>query len=142
IAGAITSSQIRTLASKPHSSATSRNDRGAVSPDTRLDHVVMMLQPSADQQTDLDQLLADQQNPSSKQFHKWLTPEQFGDRYGLSTSDQSKIVAWLASEGIAVKESSRARNWIAFNATAAQISKTFHTSIHRYNVKGVNHFSN
>jgi len=37
-------------------------------------------------------MLADQQNPSSPQFHKWLTPEEYGDRFGLSAGDHSKIV--------------------------------------------------
>ncbi|MGA2268739.1 MAG: protease pro-enzyme activation domain-containing protein [Bryobacteraceae bacterium] len=107
-----------------------------------MDHTLILFKPSSAQQADLDQLLADQQNPSSPLFRRWLTPEEFGNRFGLSASDHSKVVAWLASEGLTVNESGRARNWVAFSGTAAQVSKTLHTSLRRYRVDGETHFAN
>ena len=41
------------------------------------------------QQAALDRLLADQQTPSSPNYHKWLTPEQYADRFGLSSATTS-----------------------------------------------------
>ena len=79
---------------------------------------MVMLKRSAAQQADLDQLLAEQQDRSSPNYHAWLTPEQFGDRFGASPNDISQIVSWLQSEGFAVDEVSRARNWIWFSGTA------------------------
>ena len=111
-------------------------------PPLRLDHVMVMFRPSAAQQSDLDQFLVAQQNPSSPDFHKWLTPEQFADRFGISTSDNSKVVAWLQSEGLTVNESARGRNWVAFSGTAAQVSQALRTEIHRYQTNGATHIAN
>src|SRR5690349_2939509 len=80
-----------------HPVVQSARDRGPVDPSLAMNDVVLMFKPSARQQADLDRLLADQQNPSSPDYHRWLTPEEFGDRFGLSPSDHSKVVAWLRS---------------------------------------------
>src|SRR5579872_3143164 len=80
-----------------HQSADPKFDRGAVDPSMPMNDVLIMFKLSPGQQSELDRLLADQQTPSSKQFHKWLTPEEFGNRFGLSRSDQSKVTAWLTS---------------------------------------------
>ncbi len=103
---------------------------------------MLLFKPSAAQQSDLDQFLVSQQNPSSPDFHKWLTPEQFADRFGISTSDNSRVVAWLQSEGLTVNESARGRNWVAFSGTAAQVSRVLRTEIHRYQANGAMHFAN
>ncbi len=117
-------------------------DRGPVDPALELDHVVLMFKPSAAQQADLDRLLADQQNPSSPNFHRWLTPEEYANRFGISPSDNSKVVAWLKSEGFTVEDQGRGRNWVAFRATAAQVTRSLHTPIHRFEVQGAQHFAN
>ena len=117
-------------------------DQGAVEPEFRMDYMILLVKPSAAQRSELNTLLAEQQNPSSKQFHKWLTPEAFGDRFGLNTSDHSKLVAWLQAEGFTVHESARARNWIAFGGTAGQVQHALHTAIHRYRVDGEMHYGN
>jgi uncharacterized protein (TIGR03437 family) len=108
----------------------------------KMDRVVLLVKRSAAQQTELDQLLADQQNPSSPQFHRWLTPEEFGNRFGLSTDDLSKVAAWLSSEGFTIQETARGRNWIAFGGNAGQVSKSLHVPIHRMEVEGRTHFAN
>jgi MYXO-CTERM domain-containing protein len=50
----------------------------------------------------LTQLLADQQNPASTRYHQWVTPEQFGARFGLSEEAYARIVDWLGAEGFSV----------------------------------------
>ncbi len=132
----------RPVAGSVHRKDLASYDQGAVDPALPLDYIQMYFRPSAAQQSDLDQLLLDQQNPSSPLFHKWLTPEEFGNRFGLSNSDHSKIVAWLTSEGFSVLETGRGRNWIAFKGTAAHVAKSLHTSLRRYKVDGEMHFSN
>src|SRR5664279_1100986 len=93
IRGAVDISRTRAITSNIHSLAQPRFDRGAVDPAMAMDRILILFKPSSAQQADLDQLLADQQNPSSPQFHSWLTPEQFGNRFGLSAADHSKVVA-------------------------------------------------
>lgn len=122
--------------------ADARFDQGAVDPGMQLNDVTILFKPSTAQQAELDRLLAEQQNPSSPQFHKWLTPEEFGNRFGVSASDQSKVVAWLTAEGLSVDRVGRGRNWIAFSGRAGQISKTLHTSLHRFQADGETRLAN
>ena len=103
---------------------------------------MVMLKPSAAQQAGLDRLLAEQQDRSSRNYHAWLTPEQFGDRFGVSSNDIGQVVSWLQSEGLAVDQVSHARNWIWFSGTAGQVQAALRTEIHRYNVDGESHFAN
>src|SRR5579864_4501508 len=78
-------------------------DQGEIDPSRRIDYVVLVTKRTAEQQAELDTLLADQQNPSSPRFHAWLSPEEFGNRFGLSTGDQAKIAGWLRSRGLMVQ---------------------------------------
>lgn len=142
IQGTIDSRLRQSIRGGVHSLARAQFDQGAVDPGMNLDHVQLVFLPSLEQQTDLDQFLRDQQNPSSPGYHQWLTPEQYAERFGLSASDHSKIVAWLTSEGLTVQDTSRGRNFIAFAGAAARVSTAFKTSIHRYKVNGETHFAN
>jgi subtilase family serine protease len=102
--------------------------------------LVFRLSPA--QQSDLDHLLRDQQNPSSPSYHHWLTPEQYADRYGMTPNDLAKVKTWLKSQGLGVGEVSRGRNEIHFSGPAIQVERAFRTQIHRYLVQGQDHFAN
>jgi uncharacterized protein (TIGR03437 family) len=134
----VKSDQVRVVRGNVHPLARAAFDRGTVDASLRLDHIMLVFAPSAAQQSDLDQFLVSQQNPSSQNFHQWLTPGQFADRFGISTSDNSKVVAWLQSEGLTVNESGRGRNWVTFSGTAGQVSRALKTEIHRYQLNGAN----
>ena len=121
--------------------AQARFDQGAVEPAFHLGYITLMLKQTAAQQAALEQLLAEQQNPASPSYHDWLTPEQYADRFGLSQNDLDKISAWLRSQGFTVEYVARARNWLAFSGTAAQVRATFRTEVHRYRVAGESHFA-
>ena len=86
--------------------------------------------------------LKQQQEPSSPNYRKGLTPEQYADRFGLSQTDIGKITNWLASQGFGVVQVARGRDWIAFSGTAGLVSKVFRTEIHFYLVDGEQHFAN
>jgi hypothetical protein len=119
-----------------------KNDLGPFDPSTKLPHITLLFAPSAAQQAALKQLLAEQQDPASPNYHNWLTPEQFGERFGLSHADITKIIRWLRSQGFGIVEVARGRDWIAFSGTVAQVQLTFHTQLHRYNVDGEERFAN
>ena len=122
--------------------ATPQLDESPVDPSMKLNYVMLNLKTSASQQADLDQLLRDQQDLFSPRFRKWLTPEQYADRFGASAADLAKISSWLESEGFEIVSTARGRRWIAFNATAGQIQSALRTEIHRYRVDGELHFAN
>src|SRR6478672_9873187 len=72
-------------------------DDGPLAPIERVQGLGFRFRLTAKQSAALDQLLEDQQNPASPLYHAWLTPEEFGDRFGLSQNDYAKVTAWLGS---------------------------------------------
>jgi len=131
-----------TIRSNLNPRAEAQFDQGPADLSLRLDRITLMLKPSREQQAALETLLRDQQDPSSPNYRRWLTPEEYGDRFGFSPADIAKIVFWLQSQGLAIEEVARGRNWIAFSGSVAQVQAAFETEIHRYNVAGEMHFAN
>jgi len=130
------------IAGNVHPLANARNDRGQMSSSARLEHVMMMFKVTDAQQVELNTLLEQQQDPKSSNYHQWLTPEQFADRFGLSTNDMDKVAAWLQNQGFTVDEIARSRRSITFSGLVGQIESAFKTSIHRYNVHGQIFYAN
>ena len=118
-----------------------RFDQGPVEAAFRVGYITLMLKKTDAQQAALEELLQQQQDPASPNYHDWLTPEQYADRFGLSQNDMDKISAWLRSEGFTVESTARGRNWLTFSGTAGQVLATFRTEIHRYRVDGEMHFA-
>jgi len=116
-------------------------DRGPADPSFKLNSMILVLMPSAAQRTALDRLLAEQQDPASPEYRKWLTPEEYADRFGASANDIAGISNWLRAEGFTVESTARGRNWIAFSGSAAQVEAAFHASVHQYDVDGETHFT-
>jgi subtilase family serine protease len=117
-------------------------DRGPVEPTLRLDYMTLVIKPSPAQQKALAQLLAQQQDPASANYHKWLTPAQFADQFGLSSGDLTQVTSWLKSQGFKVLSVAGGRNAVVFSGTAAQVQRTFKAEVHYYNVDGEEHLAN
>jgi subtilase family serine protease len=125
-----------------HGGARPEFDQGRVDGSMAMQAVSLVFKPSPAQQSALDQLLAQQQDRMSPNYHKWLTPAQFGDRFGMSKSDLDKVVSWLQSQGFTVTRIANSRNEVFFRGTAAQVESAFHTELHHYLVNGEMHFAN
>ena len=142
ITGPVNPAQRVALTGHMHPSATAANDQGRVEPSLQLSYVTLTLTRSPSQQADLQRLLADQQNPRSANYRRWLTPEQYADRFGVSQSDMDKITSWLRGQGFTIANTGRGRGSIAINGSAAQVEAAFQTEIHRFAVNGRMHFAN
>jgi subtilase family serine protease len=116
-------------------------DQGRVDPQLVLSRVMMVFKRTVEQQAGLEAFLKQQQDPSSRVYRQWLTPEEFADRFGLSPEDLTKIVSWLRSQGFTIDEIGRSRSWIAFSGTARQVESAFETEIHHYAVNGIRHYA-
>src|SRR5215472_14875626 len=130
------------LAGQVHPKARPEFDQGREEPSRELTHLTVELEPSAAQKASLEQLLVEQQTPGSPKYHRWLTPEQYAERFGASDSDIAQLSAWLQSHGLTVTSVARGRNWIAFDGAAAQVESAFRMELNRYVVNGENHFAN
>jgi subtilase family serine protease len=117
-------------------------DTGRVDGNMGINGASLVFALSPDQQAALQALLREQQDRSSPNYHKWLSPEQYASRFGMSPADLSKVTSWLQSEGFEVNRVSRSRTMISFSGTAAQIENAFRTEIHNYLVNGETHFAN
>jgi pseudomonalisin len=131
-----------TLPGNRHPLATSQYDTGKVAPDYRMGRMLLTLLPDASQKEALDQLLDAQHNPDSPSYHLWLTPEQYGDRFGVSEADTAQVTGWLQAHGMEVEEVSSSRRSVIFSGTAAQVESTFHTQIHTYKIGSEVHHAN
>lgn len=117
-------------------------DQGVLAPTQTLNRVTMFFQRSAAQQQALDKLLQEQQDPSSPNYHKWLTPEQFAEQFGLASADVDKVKSWLTDQGFTVNEVARGHGWITFSGSAGKIAEAFRTELHQYAVNGSVHYAN
>jgi subtilase family serine protease len=131
-----------TLQGNRHPLALTQYDAGPVTPAYRMERMLLTLLPDAAQQQSLNQFVDAQYNPESANYHQWLTPTQFADRFGVSEADAQHIVGWLESHGIEVEEVTAGRRSIIFSGTAAQVQAAFHTQIRSYNVRGQVHHAN
>jgi subtilase family serine protease len=125
-----------------HPRATAENDAGALDPSDSLPAITLVFRQTAQQQADLDRLLTAQQDPSSPDYHRWLSPEEYADRFGASPDDIAKITAWLGQHNLQVTAVGRARSSMAFTGAAGDVEQALQISVHRYNVDGRNHFAN
>ena len=99
-----------------------------------MEHMLLTLLPDAAQQDALNQLLDAQHNPESPYYHQWLTPEQYGERFGISDADTAQVVGWLQDHGMEVEEVTAGRRSIVFSGAASQVESAFHTQIHAYKI--------
>lgn len=142
ITQAIDENQHIPLLGQRHPLATPQNEVGELPPDQPLEHIVLLLRPSAGQETALVQFLAAQLDPASPYYHQWLTPQAFGERFGASIHDMEQVAGWLQSHGMTLDEVPSAHRAIVFTGTVAQVEATFHTSMRMYSVNGELHFAN
>ncbi len=131
-----------TLRGNVHPLAQAQYDAGAVAPDFPMEHMLLTLLPDSTQQDVLNQFVEGQHNPESPYYHQWLTPEQYGERFGVSDSDAAQVVAWLLGHGMEVEELTAGHRSIIFSGTAAQVQAAFHTAIHIYKIGDEVHHAN
>ncbi len=117
-------------------------DLGPASGDLKLESLSLRFNMTQAQQADLTQLLAAQLNPSSPSYHQWLTPEQFGARFGLSSSDLAKVTAWLTGQGFTITSVARSSTFVTFSGSVALAQQAFGTTIHNVSLNGEQHISN
>lgn len=139
---AIDENRLVTLAGNTRPEAIPANDLGAVPDDLAVDHMLLQLKRSPQQERAVEQLIADLHNPESPTFHKWLSAQDFGGNYGVAESDLATITRWLESRGFTVNLIYPSGMLIDFSGNAGQVRRAFHTSIHNLTVNGVHHIAN
>jgi subtilase family serine protease len=118
------------------------SDLGKVSTNLPMQDMVMLLKGNATQSAALTQFIADAHNPKSPNYRQWLTPAEFGARFGASDQDVQTVSTWLASNGFSVTAVARGKNWIRFSGQAAQVEQAFGTEMHQFSLANKTYHSN
>lgn len=142
ITQAVDESNTVVLHGNTHPLAQARFDQGAAPDSLPLRRMLLVLKRSPAQEAALDALLDQQQDSTSPNYHKWLTPKEFGQQFGSSDQDIQAITNWLQSHGFTVAGASNGRTVIEFSGTAGQLRETFHTEMHQYTRNGQAHWAN
>ena len=137
----ITLSEVSPLQGSVHPLAQAQFDAGRMPADTKLSGISIVFNRTAAQQADLEALIAAQQNPASPLYHQWLTPDQFGKRFGMAQADLDKVQTWLQQQGFSIDSVARSRNLIRFSGNVRQVENAFSTQMHYYKVNGEQHFA-
>jgi Pro-kumamolisin, activation domain/Bacterial Ig-like domain (group 3) len=142
VSQAVDEAQLTVLRGNTHPLATAKFDRGAAPSALPLQRMLLVLKRSAEQETALRQLLDEQQDKASPNYHKWVTPEEFGKRFGPADPDIQAVTSWLQSHGFQIAQVSKGRTVIEFSGTAAMVREALHTDIRQYVVNGEAHWAN
>ena len=142
IAQVIDETRLTVLPGNTYPLARAAFDRGPAPSNLPMNRMLLLLRRSPEQETVLESLLEQQQDKSSPNYHRWLTPSEFGEQFGPAEQDIQIIISWLASEGFAVNRVSNGRVVIEFSGSAQQVRNAFHAEIHQYDVNGQTHYAN
>lgn len=136
------SSQRVALKGNIHGLAKAEFDLGRADSSRLIEGMSLVFRPSASQQKDLDNFIKQLGDPTSPNYHKYLTPKQFGARFGLSQNDIDTTTAWLVSQGFTNIKVANNRNHISFSGTVSQVESAFSVEMHSYQMNGVTHLAN
>jgi Pro-kumamolisin, activation domain len=142
INAAVNNTQLTVLHGNTYPLAQPQFDHGLAPANLPMQHMLLILKRSPAQEAALEAFMAQQLDPSSPNYHHWLTPVEFGQMYGPAQQDIEVLTKWLSAQGFAVEKVGSGRTVIQFSGTAAQVQGAFHTAIHQYVVKGVQHWAN
>jgi subtilase family serine protease len=107
-------------------------DNGRMPGGQSLGRMLLMLSATAEQDQQADDLVAALHDSSSPSYHKWLTPAQYGQQFGVAAEDATKVQQWLQTQGLTVHEVSQSRHFIVFSGTVGQVEQAFSTEMHNY----------
>ena len=115
---------------------------GEINPSTQLDRMLLVLTPPAERETELAAFLQSQHERNSPNFHHWLTPQEFGQKFGPAPQDIQTVSAWLRQQGFTVTSVAQSGRWIEFAGTSGQVERTFQTLMAQYQAAGQTHVAN
>jgi pro-kumamolisin-like protein/Big-like domain-containing protein len=112
---------------------------GPYNQDQKL-RLVFTLKPP--KQEEEDAFLEALYKEGSPEYHKFLTAEQFNQRFAPSTADEEAVVDWAISQGLTVTNRYPNRLMVDVEAPVGQIQKALNVNVNRYQLNGATVFSN
>ena len=142
ITAAVNDRVLTTLNGNVHPLARAEYDQGKVDDSLPLEHIILMLQRSPEQEKALATRIDQMHNRRSPYYHQWLRAEDVGGCYGVADPDIAKLTGWLQSHGFQIDAVPAGKMLIIFSGTAGKVRNAFKTEIHNLNVRGERHIAN
>lgn len=142
ITSPIDESKLTVLKGNTYPLARPEYDHGPAPASLPMQRIMLLLKRSPQQEAALGALLDQQQEKGSPNYHKWLTPAEFGQQFGLSNQDIQTIENWLETQGFQIDRVASGRGLIEFSGTAGDVQQAFRTAIHQYVVNEKAHWAN
>jgi subtilase family serine protease len=118
--------------SKPGWTARARQ-LGTTASSTRIDFGILLgLRNSSEAEAALQAI----STLGSASYGKWLTKGQFRQSYAPSTQSTAAVVSWLRSQGFGIRQTLASGMYVEAAGTAAQVSKTFGTTLKQFSYQG------
>src|SRR5258708_7583369 len=108
-----------------HPHARAEFDRGAVADAQPVTRIMLLFQRGAEQEAALRQLMEEQQAKGSANYHAWLTPQDFGKRFGPADADVQAVTDWLTSRGFQNPKGAKGKTPLQFSPISAQLPTRF-----------------
>ena len=138
----INENRLHRLAGNTRPEARAENDRGAVTDDFPMEHMLLLLKRHAVDEQALKEHIDGLHDRDSPNFHRWMTANEFGAAFGAAAADRAKVTQWLESHGFTVNSIAPGGMTIDFSGTAGNVREAFHTEIHYLEVNGIRHVAN
>src|SRR6185437_12822501 len=142
IIGRIDDDSVTRLRETTHPLLARAADLGRAAAKLSMERMLLQLSATPEQEVALNHLLAEQQDLASPRYNQWLTPQQFGEQFGVAQQDIDTLTHWLESQGFHVEDVPAGRRTIEFSGDVNRVEQAFHTEIHRYSVGGETHIAN
>jgi hypothetical protein len=81
---------------------------------------------------DLDQLLRQIYDPASLNYHHYLTPEQFTERFGPTEQDYQAVIAFAKTNGLTVTTLHPNRMLVDVSGPVGDIERVLHVNLQEY----------
>jgi subtilase family serine protease len=114
-------------------------DKGSANP---ADQITVTTWLKLHNENQLGQLLTQQTSKDSKNYHKWLTQDQFNASYSPAANEVKAVQNFLAAHNLTVLYVAENNFYVKAQGSIADVQKAFHVQIHQYTFKGATHRSN
>jgi kumamolisin len=95
---------------------------GPSDPDEVVDFQVVLRQPG---RAELEAFLTEVADPGSLEYHRYLSPQAFAERFGLEEADIESVVARLAAAGLEIVRGDAGRTFLAGRGRVADVNALF-----------------
>ncbi|CAK9252008.1 unnamed protein product [Sphagnum jensenii] len=96
---------------------------------------------SLNNESDLDQRLAQIYQPGSSLYQKYMKPSEFQSRYAPTDAQISSTIAELQAKGLSGFSVSENKLFVKASGTTQTMNAAFHTEIHQYQANGKTYFA-